>query len=272
MTHILRRSAAALLAFICASLLSSCLEAYEEEMVIKANLSGTAVVKVTLPNAIAAKYSAVHEAFSRQKIEELFESLDGVTLKKYTLSEARNPEATFEVAFTSLEKLSAAAAANKPAQMLVGEFIVKKDAEGKTVIERQLGNGTPLMELPSDKYAQFKIHFQQPVELSNTDSGFKDTSHNDVRYRWSLGQIASQKPSMVNKLMKPVPWILIISTALVLLILGRILWLSFIKNRVRQPAPPSQAQPQVPQPRTQSPQTQMPAVKPAAPLRPGPPR
>ena len=83
--------------------------------------------------------------------------------------------------------------------MVVGEFVVTQDSDGRTVIERKLGNGTATAELPADKYVHYKIHFESPAVLLRTDSGFKDTSHNDVRYRWSLANLAAQKPSMVNK-------------------------------------------------------------------------
>lgn len=241
-------------------------------MVIYSNLSGRAIVKVRLPDSVVSQFDSVQAEFSRQKIEERFASLSGVSLKNYSLSEGRHPEATFEIAFTSLEKLSAAAAANPPAQMLVGEFVVKKDEEGRTVVERNLGKGTATMELPSDKFAQFKIHFQSPVELSNTDSGFKDGSHNDVRYRWSLSDIDRKRPSMINKLVKPFPWVYIVGGAVALLILGRILWPVFMKKKVKMPAASAPAKPPAGPASAQAPVENKTPQRPGPPRRPGPQR
>lgn len=241
MTPFRRRSAAAFLAAGCVCLLSACLESYEEDMVIHADLSGSAVVRIKLPDALLSKFDPVREEFAPANIEKRFKSLSGVSLKRYTITEGRYPEATFEVSFSSLEKLAAAAAANKPAQMLVGEFVVKEDEDGRTVIERRLGGGSATMALPSDKFALFKTHFQRPVELSNSDSGFKDSAHNDVRYRWSLAEIAAQKPSMLNKLVKPLPWLWILGGVAALVALAWVGWKVFGQKEVARPADPPPA-------------------------------
>jgi len=232
MTRFLRRFAAVMFSTGCVFLLGACLESYEEDMVINGDLSGRAVVRIKLPDTLLSKYDAVREEFAPKNIQKRFASLSGVSLKNYTITEDRFPEATFEVAFSSLEKLAAAGAANKPAQMFVGEFVVKIDDDGRTIIERKLGNGTATMQLPSDKYALFKTHFQWPVELTNSDSGFKDSAHNDVRYRWSLADIALQKPSMVNKLVKPLPWLWIFGGAAAFLVVAWIAWLTLGRREV----------------------------------------
>ncbi|HEY2574456.1 MAG TPA: hypothetical protein VGH65_10310 [Verrucomicrobiaceae bacterium] len=223
MKRLLRRCIAAL---ACGVLLSSCLEGYDEEMVIYSDLSGRAVVKVNLPDAVLSKFDSVRDEFEPKKIQKRFASLSGVTLERYSLTEGRFAEATFEVSFSSLEKLNAAAAANQPAPMLVGEFVVTKDADGRTIVERKLGLGTATADLPADKYANYKMHFQEPVVVARTDSGFKDASHNDVRYRWKLADISIQKPTMVNKLAKPLPWAWILSGAAALLFGSWIVWLA----------------------------------------------
>ena len=204
MTRLLRRLAAPL---ACGILLSSCLEGYDEEMVIYPDLSGRAVVKVDLPDALLSKFDPVRAEFEPGKISKRFAPLSGVKLERYSLTEGRLAQATFEVSFSSLEKLNAATAANAPARVLVGEFAVRTDDDGRTVVERKLGAGAEAAELPADKHANYKMHFQSPMVVVRTDSGFKDASHNDVRYRWKLGDIPLQKPAMVNKLAKPAPWV-----------------------------------------------------------------
>lgn len=228
MPHGFHRFAAAL---ACACLLSSCLESYEEDMVINGDLSGRAVVRVGLPDLVASKFDAVREQFAPKNIEKRFASLSGVTLQSYTLTEGRYQVATFEVSFSSLENLGAAAAANKPAQMLVGEFAINRGEGGRRVIERKLGRGVATAELPADKFAQFKIHFQLPVEVTGTDSGLKDSSHNDVRYRWSLANIAAQQPTMVNKIVEPPPWLMIFGGGFALLIIAWFAWLAFGRRK-----------------------------------------
>jgi hypothetical protein len=222
-----RRCAPAVFAGACVCLLSACLENYEEDMVINADLSGRVVVRVKLPDVLLTKFDAVRAEFAPKNVEKRFDAASGVSLKSYTLTEERFPQATFDVAFSSLDKLSAAAAANPPVQMLVGAFSVKTADGGRTVIERKLGRGKATAELPADKFAQFKMHFQLPVEILSTDSGFKDTSQNDVRYRWSLADIAAQKPVMLNAVETPTQWLWILGGVGGLLVVAWLGWLAF---------------------------------------------
>lgn len=239
---LLNRIAAALLTIALPCLLGGCLEGYEEEMVIHSDLSGSATVKVALPDALLSGFDGVHAEFALDRIQKRFGAAKGVKLMGYTLTEGRFPEATFNVAFSSLDALGAAAAANPPAQILVGEFTVKPEAGGRTTIERRLGRGTATMSLPTDKFAIYKTHFRLPVELSNTDSGFKDTSRNDVRYRWSLADIGSQKPSMVNQVVKSWPWAWIFGGAAAVLFSGWVLWMGYGRPKVVYNAAPEGAE------------------------------
>lgn len=265
MTSLLRRCTTVVLAAACACLLSACLEGYDEEMVINSDLSGSAVVKVKLPDALTSKFDGVREEFAPEKVKSRFGALRGVKLKYYNLSEGRYPEATFEFTFDSVEKLSAAAVANEPVQMLIGEFKVTRQ-DGKTVLERQLGNGKTEMPLPDDKFATYKLHFTAPFEIAGTDSGFKDSSHDDVRYRWSLADIAGTKPVMVNKLLAPFPVRNVLIAVFVALVIAWMSWLKFSKKKFTSPVP-AKTPGQKPSP--QSPDAQQP---PQPPQRPGPPR
>ncbi|MEI6534387.1 MAG: hypothetical protein WCN98_03525 [Verrucomicrobiaceae bacterium] len=204
MTKIQRRAAISFLA-LTAAMLTSCLELYDEEMIIHTDLSGSVKATVKLPDTLLSKYDSLREEFTEGKVHSRFASLSGVKLTSYSITEGRFPVATFDVSFSSLQKLSDAVEANDPAQFLVGLFAVKKD-DGKTVIERKLGHGKTGMEMPEDKYAIYKMHFDVPVEVVNTNSEYVDKSHNDVRYRWALSAIAAQQPLITNRLLKPLPW------------------------------------------------------------------
>ena len=260
----LRRIVLPLFAILSCFGLSSCLELYTEEMVIHPDLSGEAVVTVKLPDTLISKFDAVQDEFAPAKIKKRFDAASGVTLKSYSISEGRHPEAVFRVSFSSLEKLSAAAAANSPAQLLIGEFKISTDEDGKRRIERQLGKGKPTAELPADGYANYKIHFDQPMEVVGTNSEYKDTSHGDVRYRWPIATIAEQQPLIVNRTSKALPWLIILISLAVLLLATWIGWLKFgqiqrkKKLAASMPVAPPHGAP-------------MPAA-PQGPQRPGPPR
>lgn len=252
MTLLLRRSAILLLA-LTGAMLTSCLELYDEEMIIHGDLSGSAKVTVKLTDTLVSKFESVRDEFAEAKIRERFAGLNGVKLDKYTLTEGRFPEATFEVSFTSLQKLSAAAEANDPAQLLIGVFNIK-NVNGNIVVERQLGQGKPGAGLPMDKNAVYKMHFQVPVEVVGTNSEYFDKSHSDVRYRWPMANIAAQQPLISARFIKPLPWLQIAIGFVVLCVIVRICLSVFRKKKVIAPAT------------TQAPQ------RPGPPQRPRPPR
>jgi len=232
MTDFLRRLTVTSIALFCACGLSSCLDQYSEDMVIHSDLSGEATVTVILPDSLLDKYDAVQKEFSEVNMRKRFDKASGVKLEEYTLTEGRHPEATLRVSFNSLEKLSEAAKQNPPAQMLIGQFTVTKDGK-YTVVERKLGQGTPTMSLPADKNAIYKMHFDMPVEVAHTDSGFFDKSHGDVRYRWSFADLAAQRPVLVNKVLKPLPWLWIVVSVAALIVLAWIVWQQMV-NKARQ--------------------------------------
>ncbi len=266
MTITLRRAAIILLALMCA-MLTSCLELYDEEMIIHADLSGSAKVTVKLPDILVTKFDSVREEFAEGKIRERFSSLNGVKLNSYSITEGRFPVATFEVSFSSLQKLSAAAEGNAPAALLIGVFNIKKE-NGNMVVERKLGEGQPSMSLPLDKYAVYKMHFNTPVEVVSTNSEFFDKSHSDVRYRWPLATIQSQRPLISNRFVKPMPWMEIALGFLILCVIARIAMGIFSKRKTKTPVPattPGETASGAPAP-PQAPQ------RPGPPRRPGPPQ
>jgi hypothetical protein len=267
------------LGLLCAALLStlllsSCLEEYNEEMEIRPDLSGTATVTVKLPDTLLDKYDKVQEEFKEANIRKRFAKVSGVKLDDYNVTEGRHPVATFTVSFSSLEKLSEAAKQNAPAQMLVGEWIVSKDGEN-TVVERRLGRGTATMSLPADKNALYKLHFDMPVEVMHTDSGLYDKSHGDLRYRWTMANIESDQPSMINKVIKPLPWLWIGLSIAVLVVIAWYAW-KYFENLKRRPKPlPPEPAPAPPIARAQPGSAvppQGPPQRPAGPQRPMPPR
>lgn len=268
MTTLLRRAALLLLA-LTGAMLTSCLELYEEEMIIHADLSGSAKVTVKLPDTLMASFDSVRDEFAEGKIHARFADLNGVKLTSYSITEGRFPVATFEVSFTSLQNLSAAAEKNDPAQFLVGVFNIKKE-NGNTVVERKLGEGKPGLSIPLDKNAIYKMHFKVPVEVVGTNSEYFDKSNSDVRYRWSMAAIGSQHPLISNRFVKPPPWLKISVAFVVLCIIARIIMnvLSKRKGKVKIPAPsakPENAAPGAPS----APQVPQ---RPGPPKRPGPPR
>lgn len=266
MTLLMRRAALLLLA-LTGALLTSCLELYDEEMIIHADLSGSAKATVKLPDTLITKFDSVREEFTKEKIQARFAALNGVTLISYNITAERFPVATFEVSFTSLQKLSAAVEANDPTQFLVGVFNIKQE-NGHSVVERKLGEGKPGMDLPSDKYAIYKIHFNVPVEVVGTNSEVFDKSHNDVRYRWSLATIGEQHPLISNRLLKPLPWMGLAIGFVMLCVIARIV-MGVLSKRKRHAlattAPVVVAGANTP-PLPKTPQ------RPGTPTRPGPPR
>ena len=266
MIKLMRRAAILLLA-LTGAMLTSCLELYDEEMIIHADLSGSAKATVKLPDTLITKFDSVRDKFTKEKIQARFAGLSGVQLISYNITAERFPVATFEVSFTSLQKLSAAVEANDPAQFLVGVFNIKQE-NGNNVVERKLGEGKPGMDLPSDKNAIYKMHFNVPVEVIGTNSEYFDKSHNDVRYRWTLATIGSQQPLISNRILKPLPWISIAIAFIILCVIARIV-MGVLSKRKRHvlatTAPVVVAAANVP-PKPKPPQ------RPGPPTRPGPPR
>ena len=266
MTILVRRAAVLLLA-LTGAMLTSCLELYDEEMIIHADLSGSARATVKLPDSLVTKFDSVRDEFSEAKIRVRFAGVSGVTLTSYTITEGRFPEATFHVSFSSLEKLSAAAESNAPAQHLVGVFQIKKENENM-VVERKLGEGKPSMELPSDKNGIYKMHFEVPIEVVGTNSEFFDKSNSDVRYRWPLAQITSQQPAMTNRILKPRPWLAIAIGFVVLCVVVRIVMGLVSKRKKIASAQSETAMKTAPD----SPPAPQPPQRPGPPNRPGQPR
>lgn len=230
MTNLLRRVAIILLA-LTGAMLTSCLELYDEDMTIYADLSGSAKVTVKLPDTLQSSFDSVRDEFAEGKIRERFSGLSGVKLTSYSITEGRFPVATFEVSFSSLQKLSAAAEENAPAQLLVGIFNIKKE-NGNVIVERKLGQGKPAMSLPLDKYAVYKMHFNAPVEMVSTNSEFFDKKHSNVSYRWPLATIESQQPLISNRFVNPIPWLKIAIAFVVLCLVVRIAMTVFSKPKV----------------------------------------
>ena len=57
------------------------------------------------------------------------------------------------------------------------------------------------------------MHFDSA--LAHTNSGFFDGSHNTVRYRYKVDDIEANPQLQSNSLAKPLPWIAIILSVLV---------------------------------------------------------
>jgi hypothetical protein len=223
----LRRILLSIAAASSALVLNSCLELYNEEMTIHPDLSGEAKITVELPDTLVEKYDKVQQEFTVANIEKRFAAAKGVKLRSYTLTEGRKPKATFEISFTSVANLNDAIAANAPASVLAGEFVVTKEAEGYSKIVRTLGKGTPAMDLPSDNFANYKVHFDTPIVVQGTNSEFYDQPHNDMRYRWPMAQIVANQPSIENKIKRPFPWEWIMIAVLALLLVTWFGWLVF---------------------------------------------
>lgn len=199
MSHRLATSFAALAATL---MLSSCLD-YEEHLVIHKDLSGEAVVTINLPDGLVSKYEPVIAEFAPARMSKRFEDLDGISLERYEVSEDRKPVAKLHLKFTSLDKLNEAIAKNAPAAIVAGVFTVKKEG-GKTTIERKLGQGEPTAELGEYNNALYTTHFD--ATIAGTNSGLFNSHGQDVRYRYKLSDVISQKPSQITTLIKPLPW------------------------------------------------------------------
>jgi hypothetical protein len=211
-SRMLHRLSSVFAALAVTMLLSSCLD-YEEDMVIHKDLSGEALVTINLPDSLVSKYDPIQAEFAPAKIQKRFDDLDGVTLVSYEVSADRKPVAKLKLKFKSIEKLNEAIAKNAPAAIVAGVFTVKKEAD-KTTIERKLGQGEPKAELGDFNYVQYKTHFDGAI--GGTNSGHYNSHGQDVRFRYKLTDVLSQKPTQVTSLVNSKPWAIILLCIVVL--------------------------------------------------------
>lgn len=201
----LHRLTTALTAIAASMLLSSCLD-YEETLVIHKDLSGEASVVINLPDSLVSKYEPIQAEFTPAKMSKRFEDLDGVTLESYEVTSERKPVAKLRLKFSSIEKLNAAIAKYPPASIVAGVFTVKKEGD-KTTIERKLGQGEPKAELGDFNNVLYTTHFDGTI--SGTNSQLYNSHGQDVRYRYPLTTVISQKPIQSTTVVKPKPWAVI---------------------------------------------------------------
>ena len=203
----------AFLAILSCTLLSSCLD-YDEECWIHNDLSGEAIIKITLPDALQSKFTTVEDEFTKEKILKRFDTVSGVALSQYSMDmEKLRHVVTLHVKFVSLQKLDDALAANVPAAMLAGRWEVKRE-DGKVTIDRKLGTVQPKDGIGPGNSAVYVMHFDSA--LPHTNSGFYDASHNTVRYRYKVEDIEAAPQLQSNSLAKPFPWLVIILSVLVI--------------------------------------------------------
>ncbi|MEY4484356.1 MAG: hypothetical protein RL693_1808 [Verrucomicrobiota bacterium] len=220
----------ALLILVACSL-SSCID-YEEDMTVHENLSGEATVKLTLPDMLIEKYTPLLEELKEVNLRKRFKSLDGVRLEGYAIKEGRRPEIQLLVKFDSLEKLSKAAEANPPASILVGKFDVTKEL-GKIIVKRKLGEGEAPLKIQDTNHVIYKCHFDGSI--AGTDSGFFNFHGKDIRYRYQLQELMTQKPTQVNTLRPAIPWLWIGLSAVIIIGAIWVGWNMFGKKMVRVP-------------------------------------
>lgn len=209
-------------------MLSSCLD-YEEECWIHNDLSGEAIIKITLPDALQSKFPSVEDEFTKDKLLKRFDTVSGVALADYAMDmDKLRHVVTMRVKFTSLQKLDDALAANAPAAMLCGRWEVKRD-NGLVTIDRKLGTVQPKGGIGPGNAAMYVVHFDSP--LAHTNSGFYDGSHNTVRYRYKVDDIEANPQLQSNSLAKPMPWIAILISAVVLIGGAWFGWENFAKKK-----------------------------------------
>ncbi len=258
------RPLGAALAASLALTLSSCLD-YNEEMTIHNDLSGEAYVTLTLPSAVVSKYEGLEAALDRAKIEKRLATAVGVQLLGYEKIEGREPVIKMAFKFSSLDNLNDAIAANPPAGIWAGQFTVSREG-GLTKVDRKLGVGDPMKELPEINSVRYKTHFDGEIESTNSPQ--YNSPAKDVRYQYKLADMLSIQPTQSTAFVRGLPWKLIL---LSLAIVGGVAWYGYQYFGRRQPVrsplagtPPRVpgAGPSAPSPRPASPQ----------PRRPGPPR
>lgn len=183
-------------------LLPSCLD-YEEDMVIRKDLSGKVTVTLTLPDTLLPKYESVGAAFDEARLRPRFDAAEGVKLVSYSKSADRRPVVKLQIEFSSLDALNAALAHNTPASLLGGRFIVTK-VDGKTRIERKVGEGEPLNDLPENNHVIYKTHFEEAVV--STNSRTFDRAHNNVRYQYKLLALLAHPDLQVTEVSRTLGW------------------------------------------------------------------
>jgi hypothetical protein len=217
-------------AALCSTLLlTSCLD-YEEELTIHKDLSGEALVTINLPDTLVSKYDAVHSEFTQAKMQQRFDSLSGVKLTGFELTEGRKPVLKMQVNFTSLDKLNEAIAANKPASLLLGQFTITKE-NGQTKIERKLGTGSATSPIASNSYAIYATRYEGSI--FSTHNGIYNAGDSTVRFRSSVENLAATQPVLEAVLVKPFPWGITIGALLVVGGLGWYGWQEFQKKKTK---------------------------------------
>lgn len=211
-SRMLHRLSSVFAALAATMLLSSCLD-YEEALVFHKDLSGEAVVTIGLPNSLVSKYDPVHAEFAPAKMQKRFDDLDGVTLESYEVSADQKPVAKLKLKFKSIEKLNEAIAKNPPASIVAGVFTVKKEGD-KTTIERKLGQGETKVDLGDFNNVLYTTHFDGTI--GGTNSGLYNSHGQDVRYRYKLTDLVSQKPLQSTTIVNPKPWAIILLCIVVL--------------------------------------------------------
>lgn len=237
----LRRLFTAALAAASLLSLTSCLD-YEEDMIVHNDLSGQVLVTLTLPDTLSGKYEKLGIELEKAKIEKRLEKTSGVSLERYESTGGRQPKITLLFKFTSLEKLSEAIAANPPAAIWGGRFLVTKEAN-LTKIDRQLGAGDAGGDLPAFNSATYKAHYDGTI--SGTNSGFYNQHGHDVRFRYKLTDMLSIQPLQTVTLSKSWPWMLILGGLAAVAFAAWYGWEQFGKKR---PAAPYAGAPQRPGP------------------------
>lgn len=245
--------------------LSSCLD-YEEDLTIHKDLSGEAIITLTLPDTLISKYEKLGIELDNAKLTKRFDAMSGVSLIGYENSGGRKPVIKMQIKFSSIEKLNEAIAANKPAGIWGGQFTVTKE-NGVTRIERKIGVGDAGTELPDFNYANYKTHYDGNIIATN--SGQYNSSGQDVRYRYKLTDMVVQHPSQVTSLKKSWPWGVILACLVLVAGAAWYGWEYFGKKKpAASPAPASGPTNKAPA----NPTPPGPAPAPEAPQRPGPPK
>lgn len=254
-------------ALVAASLLSlsSCLD-YDEDMIVHNDLSGQVLVTLTLPDTLASKYEKLSKELEQASIEKRLDKVSGVSLANYETTGGRQPKITMLFKFTSLEKLSEAIAANPPAAIWGGQFLVTKEAD-LTKIDRKLGVGDAGSGLPPFNRAMYKTHYDGTITATNSPQ-YNQHGH-DVRYLYDLTKMLSIQPLQSVTLSKGWPWMLILGG---LAAIAGAAWYGWEQFGKKKPAPSGGA-PRIPvRPPAPSPAPEGTPAPPAPPQRPGPPR
>lgn len=98
-------------------------------------------------------------------------------------------------------------------------------------MKRKLGEGEVPLKIQENSHVIYKCHFDGSI--AGTDSGFFNFHGKDVRYRYQLNELLSQKPIQLTALRPAIPWLFIALSAII--IIGAIWagWKMFGKKMVR---------------------------------------